>query len=82
MQPFYQAHDRAAVTLAGEFGVTQTAAKDLMKETYRTAHNRSLYEDGTATEEACHKPVREAEMAAQSRETANQQPEPVLQLIP
>lgn len=67
-QPFYQAYDRAAVTLAGEFGVTQNAAKALMKETFEQSHGKDLYAHGKEFEEAYYKPVREAEIAARKAE--------------
>lgn len=62
-QPFYQAHDRAAVTLAGEFGITQSAAKGLMKDVFEQHHGRDLYAHGKEIEEAYHAPVRAAEIA-------------------
>lgn len=67
-QPFYQAYDRAAVSLATELKITQTGAKALMKESYQAAHNRNLYEAGKEIEEAYHKPVREAEIAERKAE--------------
>ncbi|MEM7427863.1 MAG: hypothetical protein AAF441_17350 [Pseudomonadota bacterium] len=67
-QPFYKAYDTAAIKLAGELKITQSGAKELMKEAYRTAHNRGLYETGKEVEEAYHKPVREAEIAARKAE--------------
>lgn len=67
-QPFYQAYDRAAVSLANELQITQSGAKALMKDAYRAAHGRDLYEAGKAVEEACHKPAREAEIAARKAE--------------
>ncbi|MEM6680240.1 MAG: hypothetical protein AAF416_23180 [Pseudomonadota bacterium] len=66
--PFYQAYDRAAVTLAGELNITQTHAKALMKETFKHATGRDLYDDGKMREEAHHRPVREAEIAARKAE--------------
>ncbi|MEL7029899.1 MAG: hypothetical protein AAGL49_12005 [Pseudomonadota bacterium] len=63
-QPFYLAYDKAAVALAGELKITQSGAKALMKDVYRTAHDRGLYEAGKEVEEAYHRPVREAELAA------------------
>ncbi|MEM9098683.1 MAG: hypothetical protein AAGC79_09175 [Pseudomonadota bacterium] len=62
-QPFYQAYDRAAVTLATELQITQSGAKTLMKDAYSQAHNRDLYEHGKQIEDTYHKPVREAEIA-------------------
>ena len=67
-QPFYQAYDRAAVTLAREFGITQTGAKALMKETFQTHHGEDLYQRSKAIEDAYHKPVREAEIASRKAE--------------
>ncbi|MEM8646933.1 MAG: hypothetical protein AAGF86_11375 [Pseudomonadota bacterium] len=75
-QPFYQAYDRAAVTLAGELQITQVAAKALMKESYQTAHNRDLYEAGKEIEDAYNRPVREkaiAERKAEQLQTRAQQ---------
>ncbi len=67
-QPFYQAYDRAAVTLAKELDITQSGAKTLMKEAYQAAHGGDLYEAGKQAEEAYHRPVREAEIAARKAE--------------
>ncbi|MEM7530451.1 MAG: hypothetical protein AAF416_22930 [Pseudomonadota bacterium] len=67
-QPFYRAYDRAAVTLAGELKITQAGAKALMKEAYQAKHGRELYEVGKELEEAYHRPVREAEIAARKAE--------------
>lgn len=67
-QPFYKAYDRAAVQMAGEFGITQTAAKSLMKDAYQGMHGRDLYEAGKEQEEAYHRPVREAEIASRKAE--------------
>lgn len=66
--PFYQAQDRAAVTLAGEFGITQNGAKAFMSYAFKQQHGRDLYEHGKELEEAYHKPVREAEIAARKAE--------------
>ena len=67
-QPFYKAYDQAAVELAGKLQITQSGAKEMMKEAYRTAHGRDLYEAGKELEEAYHKPVREAEIASRKAE--------------
>ncbi|MEO0624690.1 MAG: hypothetical protein AAFU49_12960 [Pseudomonadota bacterium] len=67
-QPFYQAYDRAAVTLATELKITQTGAKALMKETFEAKHGKELYAHGKELEEVYHKPVREAEIAARKAE--------------
>lgn len=67
-QPFYQAYDRAAVTLSKELDITQSGAKSLMKDEYQANHGRDLYEVGKELEEAYHRPVREAEIAARKAE--------------
>ena len=67
-QPFYQAYDRAAVTLSKELGITQSGAKVLMKESFEAQHNADLYQHGKEIEEAYHKPIREAEIAARKAE--------------
>ena len=67
-QPFYQAYDRAAVSLSSEFGITQDTAKVMMKDAFEQKHGQTLYEAGKAVEEAYHKPVREAEIAARKAE--------------
>lgn len=71
-QPFYQAHDRVAVTLARELGITQTCAKSLMKEAFEATHGRDLYAAGKELEEAYHRPVREAEIAQRKAEKLQQ----------
>ena len=70
-QPFYQAYDRAALTMAQEFGITQTGAKSLVKDAYAGMHGRDLYAAGKEAETLHHKPVRDAEIAARK---AEQQP--------
>ncbi|MEP3785611.1 MULTISPECIES: hypothetical protein [Paracoccaceae] len=72
-QPFYQAYDRAATTLAAELGVTQTAAKTLMKDSFQAAHHRDLYEAGKEIEAAYHTPVRTKEVAARTAERLQSQ---------
>ena len=67
-QPYYRAHDKTAVTLAGELGVTQKFAKRFMSETFEAKHGKELYAHGKEIEEAYHKPVREAEIAARKAE--------------
>ena len=67
-QPFYMAYDNAAVALATELKITQSGAKALMQEAYREVHDRDLYAAGKEVEEAYHRPVREAEIAARKAE--------------
>jgi len=66
--PFYQAYDQAAVTFASEFGITQNTAKTLMKDSFAEHHGKDLYQHGKNIEQAYHKPVREAEIAARKAE--------------
>lgn len=66
--PFYQAYDRAAVSLSTEFGITQGAAKTLMKDTFKDRYASDLVKHGKDIEEAYHKPVLEAEIAARKAE--------------
>ena len=67
-QPFYKAYDAAANALASELNITQSGAKALMKDSFKEADGRDLYEAGKEIEEAYHKPVREAEIAARKAE--------------
>ncbi|WP_299283281.1 hypothetical protein [uncultured Tateyamaria sp.] len=67
-QPFYQAYDKAAVSLSQELGITQKGAKSLMQEAFKAQHGRDLYKAGKEVEEAYHKPVRAAEIAARKAE--------------
>lgn len=69
-QPFYKAYDRAAVTLSAEFGITQYAAKAMMKDAFEQRHSRDLYVYGKEIEEANYKPVRNAEIAARKAESS------------
>lgn len=62
--PFYQAFDIAGVTMAREFGITENAAKMLMKESFEEAEGRELYAWGKELEDRYHRPVAEAERAA------------------
>lgn len=41
-QPFYQAYDRAAVTLSSEFYITQLGAKKLMKDVFEQHHGKEV----------------------------------------
>lgn len=67
-QPFYQAYDRAATTLSAEFGITQVAAKTLMKDTFAKDQGKDLYAHGKEVEAAYHRPAKEAEIAARKAE--------------
>ena len=69
--PFYRAYDHAAYTLAQHLAITETGAKELMKETFREAEGQELYDHGKAVEKEFHQPVREA--AQQAREAKRDQ---------
>lgn len=69
--PFYQAYDQASARLAHSFGITQAAAKTMMKDAYREVEGRELYETGKALEDQ-HRPKVEAEQAR--REEARERP--------
>ncbi|HMR34518.1 MAG TPA: hypothetical protein PKA09_26415 [Geminicoccus sp.] len=70
--PFYRAYDRASGKLAETFGITQAAAKTMMKDAYREIEGRELYETGKALEDQHHRPKAEAEQA--KREEARERP--------
>lgn len=72
-RPFYQAYDAASVTLAQDLGITQKGAKTLMNDAFQASQGRDLYEHGKEIEEAYHKPVREAEIAAYKAEKLQSQ---------
>lgn len=61
--PFYRAYDQASAKLAESFGITQAAAKALMKEAYREIEGKELYETGKALEDQHYRPKVEAEQA-------------------
>lgn len=67
-QPFYKAYDQAAIELSKDLNITQNGAKALMNDAYQNTHDRELYEAGKEVEDAYHKPVREAEIAARKQE--------------
>ena len=67
--PFFRAYDRAGVAFADHAGISETAAKKFMQDSYREIEKRELYETGKALEEKYHMPVREAERA-RVRDTA------------
>ena len=66
--PFYKAYDRQSAKLANDLGITQAGAKTMMKEAYRKAEDRELYDTGKALEDKYHKPKVEAERAAREQE--------------
>lgn len=70
--PFYRAYDQASGKLAEDLGITQAAAKTLMKDAYREVEGKELYETGKALEDQHHRPRVEAEQA--KREEARDRP--------
>ncbi len=70
--PFYQAYDRAALTMARQHGITETGAKSLMKDAFETAEGKTLYAFGKDEESKHHLPVRDAARTAKKAER-NQQ---------
>lgn len=68
--PYYRALDLESRQLSTDLGVTQKVAKSMMGEAFEATHGRTLYEAGKDVETAFHKPVREAEVAAQKAEQA------------
>ena len=67
-QPYYKALDQSSISLATKLGITQSGAKELMAQSYETQHGVTLYARGKEVEEAYHRPVREAEIAARKAE--------------
>jgi hypothetical protein len=59
--PFYRAYDEEAVSLSKSLNITETGAKMLMKEEYRTHNGGELYSDCKAIEQQYHTPKLEAE---------------------
>ena len=70
--PFYRAYDQASAKLAEEFGITQSAAKTMMKEAFREVEGKDLYQAAKALEDQHHRPKVEAEQA--KREEARDRP--------
>lgn len=52
--PFYRAYDIAANKLAAEHGITETAAKEMMKAAFAQAEGRELYTAGKEAESSRH----------------------------
>lgn len=67
-KPFYRALDHTGYTLAEHLGITETGAKELMRDAYREAESRELYDDGKAWEKEFHLPARTAERANRQNE--------------
>lgn len=65
--PFYRAYDETAVMMAKQHSITEAGAKELMKEAYRQAEGRELYDDCKELEERHHTPKREARTATNQK---------------
>ncbi len=65
--PFYQAFDRAAVTMARESGITEAAAKSMMKEAFKEAEGHELYEAYKALEAQHHQPDQDSATPTRQR---------------
>ena len=55
-EPFYKAYDREGSALAKTLGITESAAKSQMTESYRSVEGRELYAMGKELEEKYHLP--------------------------
>ena len=65
--PFYRAYDETAVMMARQHSITEAGAKELMKEAYRQAEGRELYDACKELEERHHTPKREARTATKQK---------------
>jgi len=68
-EPFYKAYDREGTDLSRSLSITESAAKNLMTESYRAVEGRELYETGKELEEKYHRPKVDA--ARQARENTS-----------
>lgn len=77
---FYRAYDQAAFALANEKDITETAAKEMMKEAFRSHEGRELYDAGKEAEARFHKPARNTESrSSQKSHTRKRQQSQALQ---
>lgn len=72
-QPFYRAYDTAGYGVTEVLHITESKARELMKDTFYESEGRSLYEVGKEVEKEFHEPAREAAREKYSREKANTQ---------
>ncbi|OXT01626.1 hypothetical protein B7H23_01250 [Notoacmeibacter marinus] len=61
--PFHRAYDSQAGMMAGELGITQTAARRIMCDVFREEADGELYDWGRELEEKYYRPQIEAEKA-------------------
>lgn len=69
--PFYQAYDRSGRNLAKELKISETGAKDFMKEAFHEDTGKELYDWGKDLEARYHTPVKEAERAERNHQRNN-----------
>ncbi|GMG84976.1 hypothetical protein LNKW23_41920 [Paralimibaculum aggregatum] len=70
--PFYKSYDIQATTFAEAFQISEATAKTVMKEAYKEAEGRDLYEAGKEVEERVHRPKVEAERRARETDRLKQ----------
>ena len=58
--PFFSAYDEAATAMAIQHSISETGAKELMKEAYAQAEGRELYDAFKELEQQFHRPKQEA----------------------
>lgn len=69
--PFYQAYDCSARNLSKELKISETGAKDFMKEAFHEDTGKELYDWGKDLEAKYHTPVKEAERSERNRRRDN-----------
>ncbi len=70
--PFYQAYDRAGRQLAKTLDITESGAKQLMKETYQEATGKDLYETCKAVEKQYYRAPQSDEPSQARGQSRNQ----------
>jgi len=70
-QPFYRAYDTAGFGVAEVLHITESKAKELMKDTFYESEGRDLYEVGKEVEKEFHEPAREAAREKYKQEKVN-----------
>jgi hypothetical protein len=70
-QPFYRAYDTAGYGVTEVLHITESKAKELMKDTFYESEGRDLYEVGKEVEKEFHEPAREAAREKYKQEKVN-----------
>jgi len=70
-QPFYRAYDTAGFGVTEVLHITESKAKELMKDTFYESEGRDLYEVGKEVEKEFHEPAREAAREKYKQEKVN-----------